>query len=241
MSNPASLVLNEQIEDWHQEYLSQFKQIACAADFPCMYIGPAFEKGHIKFHFLKDPGSEVERMQSLLSFKQYVRNVLEEKNQRTAAMMILILVVHDEFIVTEHERCAWSLLDYFLKHDDVPWPERHTRNPDDADWAYCFQGQRIFVNISSPDHKKRLSRNLGRHLALVLQLRDGVDYIAPPDAKGDQIRGTIRSRIEKHDHIGVSPDLSTHGQGENRDWKQFWLGDREEVLQGKCPISGIGQ
>jgi FPC/CPF motif-containing protein YcgG len=222
--------------DWRVDYLAEFKALACADEYPCIYVKQAFEKDHLSFHFVDDAHCPTDREQAFEAFRSYVADVLATPEERTAAMKILLIVINSESLAESHEALAWELLNDFTRRDDIAWPAHLPRDPDEADWAYCFQGQRIFVNISSPEHQLRRSRNLGRHLVLVLQLRDGIDCIAPPDSKGDVIRNFIRKRIDAYDAVPVSPDLATHGQGENRDWKQFWLGDRETVMQGKCPF-----
>lgn len=222
--------------NWRTDYQAEFERLACADEYPCIYVKQAYEKNHLTFHYVDDAFRATDRQQALEAFKHYVADVLATPEERTAAMKILLIVINSDHLEDSHEALAWDLLNEFVRHDDIPWPAHLTKDPEDADWAYCFQGQRIFVNISSPEHRLRRSRNLGRHLVLVLQLRDGIDCIAPPDSKGDVIRSFIRKRIDAYDTVPVAPDLATHGQGENRDWKQFWLGDRETVMQGKCPF-----
>lgn len=223
-------------DSWKKSYRAEFEALACAEDFPCIYVKQAYEKGYIDFHFMEDCQSEVERLKAFEAFKHYVGNVLATPDERVAAMKILLIVVNTDGVAGGHEQISWDLLNDFVRRDEIPWPEHLTRNPDDQDWAYCFQGQRLFVNLSSPEHLLRRSRNLGSRLVLVMQLRDGIDCIAPPNAKGDVIRQFIRQRINTYDQVPVSADLATHGQGQNRDWKQFWLGDREAVLEGTCPF-----
>lgn len=221
---------------WKDAYRLEFEALACADEFPCIYVKQAYDKDYISFHFMEDASSEIERLKAFEALKGYVSEVLATPDDRVAAMKILLIVVNSNDIAGIHEKVSWELLNDFVRRDDIPWPEHLTQNPEDEDWAYCFQGQRIFVNISSPEHLLRRSRNIGSQLVLVMQLRDGIDCIAPPNAKGDVIRSFIRQRINTYDAVPVSPDLATHGQGQNRDWKQFWLGDREVVMEGKCPF-----
>lgn len=224
-------------EAWKAEYVKEFESIGLARDFPCTFLRPAYQAGHIKFHFMGDPGDEAQRRAGYAAIRDYVQDVLATEDDGTAALKILLVVVNADAISGPHEDAAWSLLNDFAAMDPVPWPSEVPTDPNSESWAYCISGARLFVNISSPEHVKRRSRNLGRHLVLVVQLRDGVDFIAPPNEDGDAVRRSMRRRVAAYDTVPVSPDLATHGQGTNRDWKQFWLGDRTTTHEGQCPFN----
>lgn len=225
--------------DWRALYIKEFESIACADSYPCIYVKQAYQKGYLSFHFIDEPDNDHQCIDAFITLQKYTQSTLAIQNKRIAAMKIILFVIKADAIEGGHEQTAWELLRTFLDIDPCPWPKVYPDSPEDAYWAYCFAGQRFFVNISSPEHTLRKSRNLGRHLVLVMQLRDGIDYIAPANKQGNAIRKLIRKRIADYDLVPVSNHLATHGQGKNRDWKQFWLGDDDAKQKKSCPLKSM--
>ena len=46
------------------------------------------------------------------------------------------------------------------------------RDPRDPAWAFCLAGTPLFLNMSFPGHRQMKSRNLGRYITFVINLRE---------------------------------------------------------------------
>jgi FPC/CPF motif-containing protein YcgG len=130
----------------------------------------------------------------------------------------------------------WRLLQALHEADAVRWPGEIPLDPDTPTWSFCFGGIPLFVNVNTPAHLRRHSRNLGNSVVLVIQPREAIDFVAAPDSSGDRHRNTIRHRIAGYDDVPPSPDLATYGSATNRDWKLYFLTDDEQGVQGSCPF-----
>ena len=120
--------------------------------------------------------------------------------------------------------------------DDHPWPESVPRDPEDPAWSFCFGGVPLFVKLSCPAHRKRLSRNVGPSMALIINPRDAFDAIAAAHPKGDKIRHHIRSLIQEYDGQPAAPDLGSFGRESNREWRQYALPDENVPRTDTCPL-----
>lgn len=81
------------------------------------------------------------------------------------------------------------------------------------------------------------SRNLGRYITFVINLRENFDLIADGNAAGGQrVREAIRERIRAYNQ-GVMPDtLGCYGQDDNLEWRQYQLWEPEGLRLWRCPL-----
>ena len=142
----------------------------------------------------------------------------------------------DMDVKTYHDQ-AWNVLQYLHDHDPKPWPTAIPTDPNDALWSFCFDGEPLFINISSPAHALRSSRNLGDGLALVIQPRVNFDHVAGLQSPGgEEIRQRIRQRMHAYDGQPHPTDLGTYGQSDNIEWKQYALNETNTPTQNTCPL-----
>lgn len=207
--------------------IEEFSVVVDDDRFPCTYATTALRQGTLEFVRVKWPRPA----DVVAAVEAYLAKVAELPPVRAA---MLALVVFLDVPDGDVEAAAWEAVEALIDAD--PAGAAAAGPVDSPSWALTFRGIRLFVNISSPAHLRRRSRNLGSRVALVIQPRDGIDLIAPPDERGDRIRERIRRRVDRYDAIPRSPDLSTHGNAANRDWKQYWLADEPEGWTGECPI-----
>ncbi len=151
------------------------------------------------------------------AIEAFVQLVEATSRAQAAALKTLLLCVDcSELSAETEQKAVWHLLNGFLLRDESPWPGDIPNDPDDPEWAYCLFGKRAFITALTPSHKKRHSRNIGSHMVLLFQLRDGIEFVAPYNVKGDEVRDTIRQRIEAYDDVPLAPDMTTHGEGATR-------------------------
>jgi len=72
-------------------------------------------------------------------------------------------------------------------------------------WSMCFAGMQLFINFSSPAHRQRKSRNLGRHFLFIVNPRERFDIVAGDTPEGNRVRQVIRDRAEAYDGIPHAP------------------------------------
>ena len=233
---PASAVLSGRHGDHAlREAVSEFTALVGRDAFPCPYATMALKHDSLLFSHLAWDGHPARPAELAGAVREYLALLVDEPPAKAAMIVLVVFVdVPDVDGAGSLEPVAWEAVQALV---DIGSPAAGG-DPDDPAWALVFDGVPLFVNISSPEHRLRRSRNLGNRLALVIQPRDGIDFVAPANERGDRIRESVRRRIDAYDAIPRSPDLSTHGRDDNRDWKQYWLVDDPAGRQGTCPLHG---
>ncbi|HCU2028558.1 TPA: YqcI/YcgG family protein [Pseudomonas aeruginosa] len=231
------LLRSGKLEKWQDQVVSDIRQHILHKDYPCVFTRVGYKKNHLHLCFINDPFGKSGIDEGLSAIEAFVQLVEATSKAQAAALKTLLLCVnYSELSAEDEQKAVWHLLNGFLLRDKSPWPGDIPNDPDDPEWAYCLFGKRAFITALTPSHKKRHSRNIGSHMVLLFQLRDGIEFVAPYNAKGDEVRDTIRQRIEAYDDVPLAPDMTTHGEGGNKDWAQYWLGDGMQTYQGRCPL-----
>ena len=232
------LLAGEDLTDWVRGSYREFANVMDNGKFPCTFARVAYAKDTLLFHF---PGRADDRA-SLVRLKGAILEYLDrlrDLDKIAAAMTVLN-------VLFQPQAGSTSLLEYQAKFcgvmqglhdiDDHPWPENVPKDPEDPAWSFCFGGVPLFVNLSCPAHRKRLSRNVGPSMALILNPRDSFDVIAGAHPKGDKIRHHIRSLIQEYDGQPAAPDLGSFGRESNREWHQYTLPDENVPRTDTCPL-----
>ncbi len=120
-----------------------------------------------------------------------------------------------------------AILRHLRRHDRVPWPHGAPADPMDPRWVFWFEGVDFFINMSTPGHRRRRSRNLCSAFTLVVQSRSAFDAFA---GDADPVRAHIRSRIAAHDAMPPHPALGAYGDPCSREAAQYFLGDDNEIV-----------
>lgn len=222
---------------WKKKVVLQVRERILHKDYPCVFTRAGYEKNHLMFNFIDNPFGDSDIREAFTAITDFINLVERTVNPQAAALKTLLLCVDcTNLTASDEPRAVWHLLNSFLTLDSSPWPIEISKDPESSEWAYCLLGKRAFITALTPSHKKRHSRNIGEHMVLLFQLRDGIEHVAPYSAKGDDVRDVIRQRIEAYDVVPLAPDMTTHGEGGNKDWTQYWLGDGVERFSGKCPL-----
>ena len=115
-------------------------------------------------------------------------------------------------------------------------------DPEDQLWSFVFSGLPLFVNISTPCHHKRKSRNFGAQLTFIINPRQNFDVVAGNTSSGNEVRNHIRRRISKYDEAPVCKYLGMYGTEGNSEWRQYAVADDNDSTHiHKCPLNLDGK
>jgi len=227
-----------QLPPWAADAYSGFKATVLDPGFPCTFGIVAQEKGMLRYAFAPSARAEADRLHIRAAITEYLEH-LKGLSRTDAAMALLVLFLHADGIapsLESHQQEAWDLLQYLHDSDPAPWRSDIPTDPDHPLWSFCFAGSALFVNISSPAHQMRLSRNLGSALTLIIQPREGFDVVAPDTSKGRRTRAMIRQRLAEFDQVPPYPELGFYQDPRNREWKQYGIPDDDQPGPARCPL-----
>ncbi len=224
---------------WAAEAYGTFKAKVLDPRFPCTFGIVAQQRGSLFYGFSESTNSAAHRLHIQSLFTDYLGS-LEALTQEESAFALLVLFVNPESLPRDleaHHQAVWQLLQFLHEKDASPWAPGVPTDPDHPLWSFCLGGLPLFVNISSPAHRQRQSRNLGSALTLIIQLREGFDLVAPDTPAGRRVRKTIRNRIEAFDDTPIYPELGYYKDPQNREWKQYGIPDGDQSQMTRCPFS----
>lgn len=149
----------------------------------------------------------------------------------------MFLETEPDSTLAEQQALAWSVLQQVHELDPQPWPRTLPTDPHDSGWSFCFAGMALFINMNFPAHRQMKSRNLGAHIAFVINPRESFDEVASAATEsGRRIRARIRERV-RHYNDGVVPDtLGFFGQEDNFEWRQYQLREPGSLNPSRCPF-----
>ncbi|MEV7652491.1 MULTISPECIES: YqcI/YcgG family protein [Micrococcaceae] len=196
--------------------LSEFHDVVAKPHFPCFFAAAAFKNDELLFG-VGDISKGLDVVIDL--FDAVVDRIREDIDQT----VVLWLTGSAASTLDDDRALASRILKHLLTSDPTPWPDGHTMDPTDPTWDFWYKGVDFFVNVSTPHHKLRKSRNLGSAFTLVVQSRTSFDRLGDGASRA---RTKIRERIGKHDLIDRSPALGEHGAHPEID--QFFLDDSND-------------
>ncbi|HEY2203402.1 MAG TPA: YqcI/YcgG family protein [Pseudonocardia sp.] len=135
----------------------------------------------------------------------------------------------------EYHQKFWSVLRFLHERDPEHWPEDVPDDPDDPMWEFSFGGTSIFVVCNTPAHTVRHSRN-SPGFVITFQPRWVFDGLAPETPRGTAARRVIRKRLRAFDGMEPSSALGNYGDPDNREWRQYFLPDRNSDPELGCPF-----
>jgi uncharacterized protein len=234
---PQAVVIGEQ-PTWGAEVLDRFRREleTTHSPFPCTFAVAAFRQGHLRFAFVESATDETTWAPLPTLLTQYVTT-----SQTIAPITSFVVFFRPEngrHEIDWYEDRFWAILQYLHRHDPMPWPADLPRDPENPRWEFAFAGEPIFVVCNTPTHRWRRSR-WGPELTITFQPRSVFRGLEAHTARGDAARRTIRRRLSQYDApLQPSPALGGYGQADNREWKQYFLGDsNNDPNPGRrCPL-----
>jgi uncharacterized protein len=201
--------------------------------FPCTFAVSAAKRAGLRFGF-------VENLHDRRTWAVLPAIVLAylESYQRIARETSLILLFKREQRVaglTDYHRKFWEVLQFLHDHDPVPWPVEIPRRADDSRWEFSFGGTPMFVVCNTPAHRLRQSR-YSPSFTITLQPRWVFEDLGADTVRGSAARRVIRNRLRAFDATQPSPELGNYGDPDNREWRQYFLPEHNEVRPSRCPL-----
>ncbi|MDH6135539.1 FPC/CPF motif-containing protein YcgG [Kitasatospora sp. MAA4] len=241
LQQTAKLISQAQVreggERWHRAVFEEIAARLDGPDFPCVFSRNAFRKQLLKFVFVESAGSDgIRHLAEALT--EYVELSRAWDGQLDTAYPLVVLFSAEAVTartVEEYHSFGWRVLQELHHHDPAPWPDDVGKDPGSETWSMCFNGMPLFCNMSSPAHRNRRSRNLGRNFALVINPRERFDVFAGETSSGRRVRANIRKRIQAYDGIQHSPQLGSYGVGA-LEWFQYGLIEENTERNGVCPF-----
>ncbi|MGL4745272.1 MAG: YqcI/YcgG family protein [Dermatophilaceae bacterium] len=228
------------VRTWREEAVDDVIHRLVDSGFPCIFARNAQKKHLLRFAFVDgDEPKHLDRLtEDVLAFLDDCRG-WDEHVDSAPPLVVLFAprVTAGARTVREYHDRGWWVLREVHRRDPAPWPPSVPTRPDHAGWSLCFAGVPIFVNMSTPAHKHRRSRNLGRNLAFVVNPRERFDVLAGPTPRGHRARAVIRKRVDAYDDLRHSGDLGFYGSG-SLEWHQYEIQDTDPPTHpAHCPFT----
>ncbi|ORL62795.1 YqcI/YcgG family protein [Pseudomonas putida] len=220
---------------WTHTAIEQFRTFLAAPDFPCLFGRKAVATAtcHVVFARAGEWATDIAR-----GLAGYVR-MLEPipLKQRIGMPLLAFLETDASRTLAEQQSLAWQVLQDVHRLDPLPWPAGVPQDPHDPNWSFCFADMPLFINMNFPAHRQMKSRNLGDHIAFVINPRESFDEVASAATEsGRRIRSRIRDRV-RHYNDGIVPDtLGFFGQSDNFEWRQYQLQEPGSLNPARCPF-----
>ncbi|HEX2049438.1 MAG TPA: YqcI/YcgG family protein [Actinomycetota bacterium] len=223
----------EGVPEWGARAYAALKQdLLGPKRFPCTFGVDGMRKDYLRYFFVEE---DTERGLELLGAALLEYLDVYRTIHRNTSLLAMFPPVERDVTVEEWEAKFWAVLQWLHEHDPSPWPDAVPRDPHDPRWEFCYGGEPIFTNCSTPAHVRRRSRHADV-FTIVLQPRWVFEGTGEDTPEGRAAREIIRRRLGRYDDVPPFPRLGTYGQGDTLEWVQYFLPDGEELPEGRCPL-----
>jgi len=222
---------------WKEKSKDIVGNIIESEKFPCLFARKSWKSQNYNIAYVDyNENGFKEFFEALKDYTSYIKET--DIKKRLLYPLIVIFKNSGKYHISHN--FAWDALHWAIYKDDANWPDHINIDPDNSEWSVCFNSVELFINISSPLHKKLKSRNLGDNLVLIINPRNNFDFVANGNTKeGMMIRDKIRNRIKEFNSGFVSEDLGYYGDINNLEWKQYQLEEDDLPRPTKCPIANL--
>lgn len=197
--------------------------------FPCIFGVQGFRSGNIRFAFVdKICGDEVAPI--LLQYLSSARGF----GKRTS--LVVFGRPGPVESIRSYEKQFWSLLSSLSELDEKPWPSEIPHEIDHPSWEFCFGGEPIFVVCNTPAHVERQSRRATSFM-VTFQPRWVFEGLTDTAAAASKSSSVVRARLRRFDLVDVSPALGRYGDTSNREFRQYFLTDKNDEVE--CPMHSL--
>lgn len=224
--------------DWRRlAYGDLSERLTPPSGFPCTFSQNAFRRGLLRFSFVDTAGGQG-FASAASDLREYLDDCAKWDGRVDSAKPLLTIFSQNAAgfdQLEDYHALGWEFMQYLHDTDPSPWPDDVSQQPESPFWSFCYAGVQLFVNMSTPLHKVRKSRNLGRHLTLVINPRERFDIVAGDTPEGQRVRKKIRARSAGYDGIPHSDLLGSYQKGE-LEWVQYALPEHNEGAPSACPF-----
>lgn len=220
------------LPEWLQKEYKTFENTVTDKTFPCYFGMSGQLKGELRYAYIsRDDWSALP-----VAVEEFLSLFNEPKHKRHG-LFVFVEPFEKEGSLEQYRDEFWEILQYLHNVDEVEWPTDKPKDPDHYLWDFVFKGEPIFIFGNAPAYKRRKTRDLGNAMVLGFQPRRIFEGLTGTEKGGIMSREKVRQRVEKWDQLPTHPDISHFGDPEHNEWKQFFIGDDSEPIQGKCPFS----
>ncbi|MFK2824765.1 YqcI/YcgG family protein [Bacillus sp. B190/17] len=226
MTNP------DLVPRWVIEEYQNFHNVVTNRTFPCTFGMSAQKKGELRYSYIShDDWSHLpQALEAFISLFGSTKPLIRH------GFFLFVEPEKEEKPLTYYREYFWNILQFLHEADTKPWPGNYPKDPDHHLWAFSFAEEPFFVFGNTPAYKQRKTRDLGKSLILGFQPRRIFEGLEGTTPNGILSRESIRSRVEKWDNLPKHPNISHYGDPEHREWKQYFIGDDIQPIEGKCPF-----
>lgn len=185
---------------WVIKSFNEFNENINKKDFPCLLGIIAHRKQLTKVGFIEnnEPNIGLKMSKIVREYLDILRS-LENKEQKGLLPLIIFLELSDEKSLEDTHYSAWNALTKAHEYDPSEWIKDIPKDSSSPNFAYCFDNEIWFVNVSSPFHDKRKSRNLGSSIVLAMQTLSGSNCFYKDFDDKLTWQKKIRERTKKYD------------------------------------------
>lgn len=219
---------------WQRVLFSEFEATLTSKSrpFPCVFGVTGIKADQLRYAFL-DPLTPETLAPALRSYLSVARSL-----GKMTSLVVFGRPGPVQDIDAYRDR-FWSLLDGLERLDDAPRPSAVDRKLDSASWEFCFGGEPIFVVCNTPANVMRQSR---RSTAFMITFQPRWVFEGLTDSDDPAVLKalrTVRERLADFDLIEASPHLGKYGDPENREYRQYFIDDKNDTP--KCPFHQLGR
>jgi FPC/CPF motif-containing protein YcgG len=222
-------------EPWKYDAMARFRERMTQSDtpFPCVFGVDATRRGTLRCVFISAGAKRVPQLAQALS--SFVDRAVSY-GPRTS-LVAFFEPVAELRTIQDYRDHFWHLLSGLRQHDQHPWPEGISTDPEDCYWGYGYHGMPLFIVANTPAHQQRRSRQF-EYFTITFQPRFVFDDLAEESPAGRRARKVIRKRLQEYDTVPASPTLASFGKPGSREWTQYFLDDTNEPVssQARCPL-----
>lgn len=220
------------LPEWLRKEYNTFHQTVTNRTFPC-YFGMNGElRGELRYAYI----TQNDWTNLPLALEEFL-HLFQNPQHKRHGLFVFVEPFEVEGTLEEYRKQFWDILQYLHEVDDQEWPRESPRNPEHYLWDFHFNGEPIFAFGNAPAYKQRKTRNLGQSMVIGFQPRKIFKGLKGTDKGGMMSREKVRERVESWDQLPKHPDISHFGDPTHHEWKQFFIGDDSEPIQGKCPFT----
>ena len=223
------------VPDWGPTCLDDLVEalLSTESPFPCTFAVAAAKKRTLRFGFVDD----LDDVRAWTSLTTVISTYLDtyQSLSKDTSLVVFFRPQPQVRPIEEYHAKFWSVLQYLHDHDPHRWPADVPEDPDHPMWEFSFGGTSIFVVCNTPSHTRRRSR-YSPGFVITFQPRWVFEGLAPESARGAAARRVIRKRLRAFDGTAPSAALGNYGDPANREWRQYFLPDKNTDAEMGCPF-----
>lgn len=220
------------VPEWLVREYKTFHKIVTNKTFPCTFGMAGEKKGELRYSYIShdDWSTLPKTLEAFISLFDSSKPLIRH------GFFLFVEPEEKEQSLEYYRQYFWNILQYLHEVDEKPWPKEYPKEPDHHLWNFIFSGEPFFIFGNTPAYKQRKTRDLGNSLILGFQPRRIFEGLEGTSKGGMMSREKVRARVEKWDRLPKHPNISHYGDPEHREWKQFFIGDDANPIEGECPF-----